>query len=62
MNSLFCLNFFPNNWGVCSTPHALSPNALSPHTLSPHALIPHTLSTDGLSEKLWIKFGLLDVV
>ena len=48
----------PTYWVVCSTPHALSPNALSPHTLS----------TDGLSEnlsyseKLWIKFGLLDVV
>ena len=55
-------------WVVCSTPHALSPNALSPRTLSPHALTPHTLSTDGLSEnlsyseKLLIKFSLLDVV
>ena len=54
-------------WVVCSTPHALSPDALSPDVLSPHALSPHTLSTDGLSEnlsyseKLWIKFGLLDV-
>ena len=55
-------------WVICSTPHALSPNALSPRTLSPHAPTPHTLSTDGLSEKLsyseklLIKFGLLDVV
>ena len=53
---------------VCSTPHALNPDALSLSTLSPSTLSPHTLSTDGVSEnlsyseKLWIKFDLLDVV